>query len=173
MILSPAPWLRIILFFLTVATAVGLYSEYGNLQESGEPLDTLVIPAVIGVICLAGTLYEESWVFDRKERMIKHYYGLKIVPKKIVFSFDDIEALVHVIFLREDSEKSTKAAKPISGETAKKLLKLSSSKHHQELHLNVRNETYVKIEAIDSRRTDILNEKARKLASFTGIPLID
>ena len=180
-IFSPAPWFRILFLVLTAAIAVGLYAVYGDLKASGEPMSRLIVPTLIGIFCLAGMLYEELWIFDRKERMIYHRFGLKILSKKSVYSFDDSESFQLVIFLRGAESDGTAdhqieigrpRASHADGISAQRLPRIIHPKYHQELLLNISDGRSVKIETIDSRGTDALEKKAGILSDFTGLTLV-
>ncbi len=180
MIFSPAPWFRILFLVLTAAIAVGLYAVYGDLKASGEPMTGLIVPTLIGIFCLAGMLYEEIWIFDRKQRIIYHRFGLKILSKKSAYSFDDSESLELVIFLR-GAESDGSADHEITigkrfGKTTDGMNgiknKIIHPKYHQELLLNISDDRAVKIETIDSRNTESLEKKAGILSDFTGLPLV-
>ncbi len=175
MIFSPAPWFRILFLAFAVIVAVGIYST------ASEGIDgSFIVPFIITAFCIAASLYEESWTFDRENKTVEYKHGLIFLNRKISMPFNEIESLELNIFLRGnrsdgeiDNDKSF--SNPFSKENTvetKNWLKVVHPKYHQELILNLVSGEKRTIESIDSRNIEGIKKKAGILSDFSSIKLV-
>lgn len=177
MIYSPAPWFRIIFLLLLAVLAAGLIAVTGDESESGN----LVVPIIVGVVCFIAAFYEESWTFDRKKRIVLSKFGLIFLNRKKLYSFAEIQDIELSGFLRgvmadKSADKEINLTPGFSKDAADEIAdegkRIIHKRWHQELTLHLKNGGKKTLEAIDSRNTEALKNKAGILTDFCGIPLV-
>jgi len=176
MIFSPAPWFRFLFLFLAIVIIIGIITI-----STEEVSGSLIIPIIIGIICLAASLYEESWSFDIENQIVSSRIGLILLNRKSSYSFTDIENLQLSLFLRGaesdgSADHEINLTRPFSKENTEdasgKTTKTIHKRWHQEIRLNLKNGERLTVESLDSRGTEGLSKKAGLLSDFTGIPLV-
>ena len=178
MILSPAPWFRLLFAGLAAVIVIGIFTVAGDRGEAGTAAANDLGPLIIIILCIAGALYEESWAFDRRKRIIIHKYGLTFLNRKKIFSFAEILNIELKIFLR-GAESDGKAdhridiGRPFAGNNTEMISGrrpgIIHPKYHQELVLNMKSADPERVESLDSRGTAALETKAKTISDFSGI----
>jgi len=177
MFFSPAPWFRIIFSLLLVVLVIGILSVSGDGSEKGN----LLFPVIIGAVCFLAAFYEESWLFDKEKRIIISKYGLLFLNRRKVYSFAEIQDFELMSFLRgvnadKSADKKINLTPAFSKENTDEIAgegrRIIHKRWHQELILNLKSGDRKTLEAIDSRSTESLLNKAGILADFCGIPLM-
>ena len=168
MIFSPAPWFRILFLAIAVFIVIGITAAASDENNDGS----FTVPIVITLICIIGALYEECWIFDRKEKTISSRTGLLFISRKKNWTFEDVSKLEFAVFIRggrtvkadmQDSDTETAA----SVNTQKKNIK----RYCQAIRLNLKSGDSIEIETAEGYNTDILKQKAWILSDFCGFEL--
>ena len=116
-------------------------------------------PAVIAVVCLAVCLYEERWVFDRQNGIVRHRVGLLVAAKNSSFALDAIEEFRLVGYRSEpDGGSSFMRRRVAMGSLVVFALGTSDGKQHT-------------IELRKNRYNRELLENAQAVATHCGKPL--
>ena len=154
--------------------------EFFTIVSGGEG-GSFILPVIIAAACAVAAFYEESWTFDRKNRIITSKYGLLFLHSKKILSFAEVENIEFSCFLR-GAESDGKAdheielTRPFSrqntGEAAGRGPRIIHPKYHQEIRLNLKSGDRLSIESLDSRTTETLSRKAGILSGFSGLKLI-
>lgn len=176
LIFSPAPWFRFLFIFLTIIIATGIIT----IKKEGAS-ESILIPVIIGTICIAASLYEESWRFDRENNIVTSKSGLIFINKKTHYSFSEIKNLQLTLFLRGaesdgSADHEIDLMHPFSKKNTEEVsginTKIIHRKWHQELRLNLKTGKSVTIERIDSKGNEVLSKKAGVISDFTGLKLV-
>ena len=176
MIFSPAPWFRILFFLLAAIVLIGIIT----IAADGEG-GSFLLPSIISAVCATAALYEESWTFNRKKRIIISKSGLKFLNKKKIVSFAEVENLELIKFLRgaesdgsadHEIDLSKVFSKENTAEATGNGPKIIHKRYHQELKLHLKNGNLLTLESLDSRGTETLEKKAKLISDFNGISLI-
>ena len=176
MVFSPAPWFRIMFLFLAGIIIFGIFTISGDGDSGG-----FFIPVIIAVICVAASLYEESWLFDRNRRIIIHKAGLMFFSKTKTISFAEVDYMQLYVFLRgvkadRQADHELDLTKPFSRENTEdasgKGTRIIHKKYQQELKLVMKTGDKIAVESLASRGTEALAGKAGILSEFSGIRLV-
>ncbi|MBI9108008.1 MAG: hypothetical protein JEZ04_14770 [Spirochaetales bacterium] len=174
---SPAFWFRIIFLILFGVLVWGVIAVVADESDA----ERLFVPIIVGMVCLVAALYEESWTFDSGKRIITSRFGLVFLHRKRVYSFAEIQNFELMFFLRGaksdgKADHEINLSRPFSAENMAEVSqrgpKIIHKRWHQELRLNFKSGNRDTLEALDSRTTEGLQNKAGILADFCGIPLV-
>lgn len=131
----------------------------GTLAEGDGP-ETMVAPIVLWVLCLAGMLYRECWLFLPQERKIVSLFGFGPFVRRRTIAFDAVRTLSVSHFVKGDAR-----AKGVA-----------DRKRHRKamvvLEIVERDETRHTIEIIPERTSAGKTERAAQtIAAVSGLPL--
>ena len=178
MIFAPAPWFRILFLAIAAFIIIGIFTIASDESSEGG----FLVPIIIAAVCIIAALYEESWIFNRKEEIVTSKSGLFYIHKTRTYSFKNIANLELVVFLRgreSDSaaEHEIKLGNPFSkentAEAADRGPRIIHKKYHLELRLNLQTGEHRTIESLDGRSGESLKKKAVALAEFNGFRLVE
>lgn len=77
-------WFRIIFLFIAFLLAAGIYA-------TGPGSARQWIPILIMLACIAGSLYEEKWVFDKSGDKIEYHSGIILISRKKIYKIEEAE----------------------------------------------------------------------------------
>ena len=112
------------------------------------------VPLIITAITVLAGLYEERWQFDREAGAIVHRYGLIVLAKRSVVSFDEIDTFI-LSNLREIPDEG-----PFSARRGVAMRSLVS------FQLLTTDGKYRTVEIRANRHNDSLKENAERIAEF-------
>ncbi len=77
-------WFRLLFLFIVILLSAGVF-------VSGIGAHGQWFPILIIIICIAGALYEEKWIFNKSKNTIYYISGTLVINKKKIYKFDNIE----------------------------------------------------------------------------------
>ena len=115
---------------------------------------------IILTICFLALLYEETWIFDNTSGTIVYYFGLMLLKKKRVFSFQEIDnfSINHFARGKMNQEILPAPEKMPFGSQTRLILNLKSNKP-------------VLINTMSFTRRKKLIDDAESIARYTNIAL--
>jgi len=124
-----------------------------------------LLPAIIFVILIFTAMYRESWAFNSETKEVTAHYGLLILSRKSVISFDLIENFQIEGFIR-----GSMTEKPEEDVSKKK--KMFQTEYFK-LSLINRNIGELTINTVKGRERDKLTEYAGEIAALCKVPLYE
>lgn len=149
LILVMPVWFRIMFLFIAVLLAAGIFAtEPGSTRQW--------IPILIMLACIAGSLYEEKWIFDKSSNKIEYHSGIMFISRKKSFKFEEVE-----VFKITGEFHSANEGK--LNRLRKKMVKFS---------LILNSGDVLDIDITSGRTTSIeLKEKAERIAAYCCVEL--
>lgn len=83
---------------------------WGMVVTLRDPAATgsFAVPLACSLLCLAGLLYREAWVFDTEKRKAVSVFGFGPCVKREVYPFEEIKTLSLTHFVKGDGKKDAK-----------------------------------------------------------------
>jgi len=89
-------WFRAFFLFIVVLLAAGIF-------VSGISISEQWVPILIILACMGGALYDEKWIFNKKENRIEYSSGTLLYSKKKIFKLNEVDTFIFTGNLREQS----------------------------------------------------------------------
>ena len=104
--------LRIPLRVRIVPGAVAGWLLYAMLSDglAGILARGNIVPLLLFLACLLGTLYEDCWFFNRSQKQVMHKTGLLFAAAKTVLPFSELQRIVLAGTLQERKGKGSQPA---------------------------------------------------------------
>jgi hypothetical protein len=149
-VLTLSVWFRVLFLAIIGVFLIGMGASGTSVQEIG------IFPSLFLLVCCLSLLYEETWIFDRKEGTVTRRFGLLILNTKKTFRKSEIERFCLSSFVR--------GAQANLGEKKsffqREMLRLSF----------ITGEEMTDIEIQSSRRKKRMEENGRVIAEFCSRP---
>ena len=143
-------WFRLLFLFIVILLSAGVFVS--DIGISGQWIPILVI-----MVCIAGALYEEKWIFNKSKNTICYISGTLIINKKKIYKFDNIENFKISGEFHSENEGQLNRLR-------KKMAKFS---------LIFKSGEVMDIDITTGKTTsEELINKAKKISSYCGIQLI-
>jgi len=169
---------RIILTFFFVLSCLVLFST----DPSSGKVSVNLLPLILVIITGLSVLYEERWVFDRKENVFENHFGLIFLSRKRRTALDQLARVEIDSFVRgrlegrEDLPEDTGSFKPASRpdrSSFTSFLGLTPKRHAVRIvKLSVvdkQEKTYV-LDTAKGHRVEEFRQTGKRIADFCGVP---
>ena len=166
MIFSPSPLFRLMFLIIVAVMISGIAVSITDGGETG-----FTIQLVIAAVCIFAALYEESWTFNRAEKLIYRKTGLTFINRKKTIAFTEVENLELMAVIRGGRQVSGREYTPYTDKPENSGRRAKAVKYYQELKLNLISGMSVTIECFEGYNTDSLSRKAGILSDFCGFQL--
>lgn len=169
---------RIILTFFFVLSCLVLFSG----DPSSGKVSINLLPLLLVIVTGLSALYEERWVFDRKENIFENHFGLIFLSRKRRVALDELARVEIDSFIRgrlEDREDlpedagSFKSTSRPEKSSFTGFLGLTPKRHAVRVVklavVDKQEKTYV-LDTAKGHRVEEFRRTGKRIADFCGIP---
>ena len=169
---------RIILTFFFVLSCLVLFSG----DPSSGKVSVNLLPLILVIVTGLSALYEERWVFDRKQNVFENHFGLIFLSRKRRVALDELARVEIDSFIRgrledredlpEDAGSFKSASRPEKSSFAGSL-GLTPKRHAVRVVklvvIDKQGKTYV-VDTAKGHRIEAFRRMGKRIADFCGVP---
>ena len=93
-VLTLSVWFRVLFLAIIGVFLTGMGASGTDVRDIG------VLPSLFLLVCCLSLLYEETWIFDRKEGTVTRRFGLLVLNRKRIFRISEIGSFGLTSFVR-------------------------------------------------------------------------